>query len=51
MNARTSARLSHSRHRSPRNFLVNLMAGLIASCHLPKKLSLDLGLPALPAAA
>jgi hypothetical protein len=30
---------------------VNLMAGLIAYCHLPKKPSLGLGLPALPAAA
>ncbi|HLZ23355.1 MAG TPA: IS982 family transposase [Ktedonobacterales bacterium] len=43
--------IEHSRHRSPLNFLVNLMAGLIAYCHLPKKPSLDLGLPALPAAA
>lgn len=43
--------IEHSRHRSPLNFLVHLMAGLIAYCHLPKKPSLDLGLPALPAAA
>src|SRR5579859_4138605 len=43
--------IEHSRHRSPLNFLVNLMAGLIAYCHLPKKPSLDHGLPALPAAA
>ncbi len=42
--------IEHSRHRSARNFLVNLMAGLIAYCHLPKKPSLDLGLPVLPAA-
>ena len=42
--------IEHSRHRSPLNFLVNLMAELIAYCHLPKKPSLDLGLAALPAA-
>jgi hypothetical protein len=42
--------IEHSRHRSPLNFLVNLMAGLVAYCHLPKKPSLDLGLPVLPAA-
>ena len=30
----------HSRHRSPINFAVNLMAGLIAYCHQPKKPSL-----------
>lgn len=35
--------IEHSRHRSPLNFLVNLMAGLIAYCHQPKKPSLDLG--------
>jgi hypothetical protein len=28
---------------SPVNFLVNLVCGLIAYCHLPKKPSLDLG--------
>jgi hypothetical protein len=27
--------IEHSRHRSPINFLVNLMAGLIAYCHQP----------------
>jgi hypothetical protein len=42
--------IEHSRHRSPRNFRVNLMAGLIAYRHLPKKPSLDLGLLVLPAA-
>ncbi len=41
--------IEHSRQRSARNFLVNLMAGLIAYCHLPKKPSLDLRLPVLPA--
>lgn len=34
--------IEHSRHRSPVNFLVNLIGGLIAYCHLPKKPSLDL---------
>jgi hypothetical protein len=35
--------IEHSRHRSPRNFLVNLLAALIAYCRQPKKPSLDLG--------
>lgn len=34
------SQIEHSRHRSPINFLVNLMAGLIAYCHQPKKPSL-----------
>lgn len=34
------SQIEHSRHRSPVNFLVNLMAGLIAYCHQPKKPSL-----------
>jgi hypothetical protein len=34
--------IEHSRHRSPINFLVNLVAGLIAYCHQPKKPSLGL---------
>jgi hypothetical protein len=33
--------IEHPRHRSPVNFLVNLVAGLIAYCHQPKKPSLD----------
>jgi hypothetical protein len=36
--------IEHSRHRSPYNFLVHLLAGLAASCHLPKKPSLRLDL-------
>jgi len=42
------AQIEHSRHRSPINFAVNLMAGLIAYCHQPKKPSLitDAALPA-----
>jgi hypothetical protein len=42
--------VEHSRHRRPANFLINLLGGLIAYCHLPKKPSLDLGPLALPAA-
>lgn len=44
------SQIEHSRHRSPINFLVNLVCGLIAYCHQPKKPSLvldvDLLLPA-----
>lgn len=32
----------HSRHRSPINFCVHLLAGLAAYCHQPKKPSLHL---------
>lgn len=45
--------IEHSRHRSVFNFLVNLMAGLVAYTYLPKKPSLDIypkDLPALPPA-
>jgi Transposase DDE domain len=42
--------IEHSRHRSPINFLVNLVAGLIAYCHQPKKPSLGLQPLALPGA-
>lgn len=42
------SQIEHSRHRSPINFLVNLLCALIAYCHQPKKPSLNLGtLPAL----
>jgi len=42
------SQIEHSRHRSPINFLVNLICGLIAYCCQPKKPSLGLGtLPAL----
>ena len=42
------SQIEHARHRSPVNFLVNLLCGLIAYCHQPKKPSLNLGsLPAL----
>ena len=42
--------IEHSRHRSPINFCVHLLAGLAASCHQPKKPSLRLDLPPLIAA-
>jgi hypothetical protein len=34
--------IEHSRHRSPINFVVNLLAGLVAYAHLPKKPALKL---------
>jgi hypothetical protein len=36
------SQIEHTRHRSPINFLVNLVCGLIAYCHQPKKPSLRL---------
>ncbi len=36
------SQIEHTRHRSVANFLVNLVAGLIAYCHQPKKPSLNL---------
>ncbi|WP_145973337.1 transposase, partial [Nostoc sp. PA-18-2419] len=45
--------VEHSRHRSPFNFLVNLMASLAAYSYLPQKPSIDIypkDLPALPPA-
>ena len=41
--------IEHTRHRSPYNFVVHLLAGLIAYCHQPKKPSLFQNLPALAA--
>ena len=44
------SQIEHSRHRSPVNFVINIVCGLIAYCHQPKKPSLYLGeLPALTA--
>jgi hypothetical protein len=43
------SQIEHSRHRSLANFMVNLVAGLIAYCHQPKKPSLALDLPQLEA--
>ena len=34
------AQIEHTRHRSPINFMVNLIAGLISYTHQPKKPSL-----------
>jgi hypothetical protein len=34
--------IEQTRHRSPVNFLVNLVCGLMTYCHSPKKPSLDL---------
>jgi hypothetical protein len=39
--------IEHTRHRSPLNFLVHLLAGLAAYCHQPKKPSLVRDVPAL----
>lgn len=36
------SQIEHTRHRSPVNFVVNLLAGLVAYCHQPKKPSLRL---------
>ncbi len=38
---KNSSQIEHSRHRSPANFLVNVLAGLLAYCHQPKKPSLQ----------
>jgi len=36
------SQIEHTRHRSPVNCFINIMAGLIAYCHQPKKPSLNL---------
>ncbi|RME01444.1 MAG: IS982 family transposase [Bacteroidetes bacterium] len=36
------SQIEHTRHRSPVNFMVNLLCGLIAYCHQPKKPALKL---------
>jgi hypothetical protein len=46
------SQIEHTRHRSPLNAFVNIVAGLIAYCHQPKKPSLGIipdGLPLLAA--
>lgn len=43
------SQIEHTRHRSLPNFMVNLVCGLIAYCHQPKKPSLALDLPQLEA--
>lgn len=35
-----TCQIEHSRHRSPTNFFVNIISGLVAYCFLPKKPSL-----------
>lgn len=47
------SQIEHTRHRSGNNFLVNMMGGLIAYCHQPKKPSLNFneGKEWLPVAA
>jgi hypothetical protein len=35
------SQIGHSRHRSPLNFLVNVLAGLIAYYHQPRKPALQ----------
>ena len=40
--------IEHTRHRSPINFIVHLLAGLIAYCHLPHKPSIAIDPSALP---
>jgi hypothetical protein len=43
------SQIEHTRHRSLANFMVNLVAGLLAYCHQPKKPALALDLPQLEA--
>ena len=48
---KNSSQIEHSRHRSPTTCLVNLLCGLIAYCHQPKKPALHLrACPPLPLA-
>ena len=41
------SQIEHSRHRSPANFLINLLSGLVAYCHKSKKPSLKLAKPVM----
>jgi DDE family transposase len=41
------SQIEHTRHRSPLNCFINIIAGLIAYCHQPKKPSLHLASAAL----
>ena len=41
------SQIEHTRHRSPINCFINIIAGLIAYCHRPKKPSLNLFLDGL----
>ncbi len=44
------SQIEHTRHRSPVNFLVTVVCGLIAYCHQPRKPSLHLEWLLLPSA-
>jgi len=44
------SQIEHSRHRSPVNCMVNIVCGLIAYCHQPKKPSLNINEFFLPSA-
>lgn len=44
------SQIEHSRHRSPVNCLVNIVCGLIAYCHQPKKPSIAINRNLLPSA-
>ncbi len=44
------SQIEHSRHRSPVNCLVNIVGGLIAYCHQPKKPSIAIDHNLLPSA-
>jgi hypothetical protein len=44
------SQIEHTRHRSGRNFIINIICGLIAYCHQPKKPSIDIGSFNIPAA-
>ena len=39
------SQIEHTTHRSPVNFMVNLLGGLIAYCHQPKKPALKIEQP------
>ena len=45
------SQIEHTRHRSPVNAFINILAGLIAYCHQPKKPSLNIIPSAFPALA
>jgi hypothetical protein len=42
------SQIEHTRHRNPINCFINILAGLIAYCHQPKKPSLNLIFPGKP---
>ena len=44
------SQIEHSRHRSPVNCFVNILCGLIAYCHQPKKPGISIQDHLLPSA-